>query len=100
MGAVFHVFSYLKARHNLRIVFDPTYPSIDKTNFQEYEWKRLYVDVKEVIPNNCPKPLGREVDLRMFVDSYHATNETTGRSRTCYFIYMNLALVNWLPRSK
>ena len=67
--AVFHVFAYLKARHNSLIVFDPTYPSIDKTNFQEHEWKQLYVDVKEVIPSICPKPLGREVDLLMFVDS-------------------------------
>ena len=58
MDAVFHVFAYLKARHNSRMVFDPTYPSIDKTNFQEHEWKRLYGDVKEAIPNNCPKPLG------------------------------------------
>ena len=37
MDAVFHVFAYLKARHNSRMVFDPTYPSIDKTNFQEHE---------------------------------------------------------------
>ena len=44
--AVFHVFAYLKARHNLRMVFDPTYRSIEKTNFQEHEWKRLYGAVK------------------------------------------------------
>ena len=46
MDAVFHVFAYLKQRHNSRMVFDPTYPSIEKTNFQEHEWKRLYGDVK------------------------------------------------------
>ena len=53
MDALFHVFAYLKARHNSCMVFDPKYPSIDKTNFQEHEWKRLYGDVKEAIPNNC-----------------------------------------------
>ena len=37
MDAVFHVFAYLKARYNSRMVFDPTYPYIDKTNFQEHE---------------------------------------------------------------
>ena len=67
MDAVFHVFAYLKARHNSRMVFDPTYPSIDKTSFQEHEWKRLYGDVKEAIPSNCTKTLGREVDLRMLL---------------------------------
>ena len=46
LDAVFHVFAYLKARHNSRMVFDPAYPSIDKTNFQDHEWKRLYGDVR------------------------------------------------------
>ena len=100
MNAVFHVFAYLKARHNSHMIFDPTYPSIDKTNFQEHEWKRLYRDVKEAISSNCPKPLVREVDLRMFVVSYHATDETTRRSRTGYFIYVNSALVNWLSKKQ
>ena len=100
MDAVFHVFAYLKARHNSRMVFDPTYPYTNKTNFQEHEWKRLYREVKEAIPNNSPKTLGREVDIRMFVDSEHAKDETTRRSRTGYFIYMNLALVNWLSKKQ
>ena len=100
MDAVFHVFAYLKERHNSHMVFDPTCPYIDKTNFQEHEWKRLYGDVKEAIPSNCPKPLGREVDLRMFVDSDHATDQTTRRSRTGYFIYVNSALVNWLSKKQ
>ena len=85
---------------NHSCILDPSYPSIDKTNFQENECKRLYEDVKEEIPNNSPKPLGRVVDLRMFIDSEHATDETTGRSRTGYFINMNLALVNWLSKKK
>ena len=82
------------------MVFDPAYLSIDKTNFQEHEWKRLYGDAKEMIPSNCTKPLGREVDLRMFVDSDHATDETKRRSRTGYFIYVNSALVNWLSKKQ
>ena len=82
------------------MVFEPTYPSIDKTNFQEHEWKWLYGDVKEAIPNNCTRPLGRGVDLRMFIYSYHATDDTTRRSRTVYFIYMNLAPVNWLSKNQ
>ena len=78
------------------MVFEPTNPSIKNTKFQAHEWKRLYREVNEAIQNNCPKPLGRETDICMFVDSDHATDETTRRSRTGYFIYMNLELVNWL----
>ena len=36
----------------------------------------------------------------MFVDSDQATDETTRRSRTGYFIYMNSALVNWLSKKQ
>ena len=46
MDAMFHVFAYLKARQNSRMVFDPTYLHINKKNFQEHEWKWLYGDVK------------------------------------------------------
>ena len=53
-----------------------------------------------MIPDNCPKPLVREVYLRMFVNLDHATDETTRRSRTGYFIYMNSALVNWLSKKQ
>ena len=60
----------------------------------------MYGDVKEAISSNCPKPLGREADLRMFVDSDHATDETTRGSRTGYFIYVNPALVNWLSKKQ
>ena len=36
----------------------------------------------------------------MFVDSDHATDETTRRSRTGYFIYVNSALVKCLSKKK
>ena len=100
MDAVFHVFAYLKARQNSRMVFDPTYPSIDKKKFQEHEWKRLYGDAKEAILNNCPKTLGREADIRIFDESDHDTDESTRQSRTGYLIYMNSELVNWLFKNQ
>jgi len=28
---VFHIFGYLKSHHNAELVFDPTYPEIDKS---------------------------------------------------------------------
>ena len=36
----------------------------------------------------------------MFDDSDHATDETTRRSRTGYFIYVNSELVNWLSKKQ
>ena len=82
LEAALHVFGYLKSHHNSRQVFDPTYPDIDQANFVSHDWKRFYGEVKEAIPKDAPKPRGREVDLRLFVDSDHAGDRLTRRSRT------------------
>ena len=48
----------------------------------------------EAIPPNAPLLRGKEVDLHMFVDSNHAGNKQTRRSRTRFMFYMNMSLVN------
>ena len=82
LEAVFHIYSYLNCKHNSRMVFDPTYPEIDMSNFKECDWKSFYGDCKEAIPSNTPLPRGKEVDLRLFVDSDHAGELRTRHSRT------------------
>jgi hypothetical protein len=54
LEAVFHMFAYLKAKHNSRMVFDPMYPAIDHASFKQCDWKQFYGDVKEAIPPNAP----------------------------------------------
>ena len=58
-------------------------------------WTAFYGDVEEAIPVNVPKPLGKGIDLRMFVDSDHAGDKTNRRSRTGYLIFLNMALISW-----
>jgi hypothetical protein len=94
LDAVFHVFAYLVLHQNSRVVFDPTYPSIDMGDFIKTDWKFMYGDVKEMIPPDAPAPHGKEVDLRLFVDSDHAGEQFTRRSRTGYMIYLNMAPIN------
>jgi hypothetical protein len=72
LEAVFHVFAYLGLHHNARVVFDPTYPSVDMGTFIKTDWKSMYGDVKEMIPSDDPIPRGKEVNLRLFVDYDHA----------------------------
>ena len=69
---VFHIFEYLKGHNNARMVFDPTYPTPDMPMFQEHDWCDFYGDAREAIPPNAPEPRGKEVDIRIFVDSYDA----------------------------
>lgn len=100
LEAVYRIYAYLRNKHNSRMVFDPTYPTIDEGQFQRCDWKEFYGDVKEAIPPNMPEPLGKEVDLRLFVDSSHADDKATRRSRSGYFIYMNMAPIAWLSKKQ
>ena len=54
----------------------------------------------EAISPNAPDPRGKPVDLRMWVDSNHAGDKMTRRSRTGYFIFLNTALINWLSKKQ
>jgi hypothetical protein len=98
LKAVFHVFAYLGLHHNARVVFDPTYPAVDIGTFIKTDWKSMYGDVKEMTPSDAPIPCGKEVDLRLFVDSDHAGEQFTRRSRTEFVIYLNIAPIVWFSK--
>jgi hypothetical protein len=46
LEAVFHVFAYMGLHHSARVVFDPTYCSVDMGTFIKTDWKSMYGDVK------------------------------------------------------
>ena len=100
LEAVYKVFGYLKGKPNTRMVFDPSDPEVDPTDFTEHDWYDFYGDVKEAIPTNKPAPRGKSVVLRMFVDSDHAGDKLTRRSRTGFFIYIQNALVMWCSKKQ
>jgi hypothetical protein len=54
--------------------------------FIKTDWKSMYGDTKEMIPTDPPVSCGKEVDLRLFVDYYHAVEQITRRSRTGFVI--------------
>ena len=60
----------------------------------------FYGEVEEPIPPNAPKPLGKAIDLRMFVDSDHVGDKETRRSRTGFLVHVNTALINWYSKKQ
>ena len=85
----------------LSTILQPNYPDIDFDTFNDGdEWKTFYGDVTRSIPPNAPDPRGKSVDLRMWVDSDHAGDKMTRRSRTGYFIFLNTALIDWLRKKQ
>jgi hypothetical protein len=100
LNALLHVFSYLRSKHNARLVLDPTYPTIDGSKFKECNWKHFYGDVKEAVPPRAPESRGKEVDIRLFVDADHAGDKLTRRSRTGFIIYLNMAPIMWYSKQQ
>ena len=77
------------------MAFDPKYPEINKSSFKDCEWKDLYGDCEEAIIRNDPKSRRKYVNLRLYVDSVHAGEKRTRRSRYGLFVYINTALIYW-----
>ena len=81
LDAVFHKLNYLEKQHNARVVFDPSYPTIDMTSFKECDWSSFMVMHVKQYHRTPQNPVGRmSTYVRMFVDSDHAGDKRTQRS--------------------
>jgi hypothetical protein len=101
--AMLHVMGYLKAHSNSRLIFDPEKPNVENCGFREYsslDWGAEYDGAEELIPVDAPKALGKSVLLRMFVDSDHAGNKKSRRSRTGFVILVNGGIIDWLSKKQ
>ena len=49
---------------------------------------------------NAPGSCGKEVDICMFVDSDHAEDKVSCRSRSGFLMYVNKALVQWFLKKQ
>ena len=59
LDAAFHMFSFLKSKHNAVMVFDPSEPDIDESQFMKQDWSATpYGECSEDIPGNAPAPRG------------------------------------------
>ena len=102
---LFRMFAYLEKQHNSEMVFDHTAPDIDYADFPKQDWKNtVYAnergDLKEEVPMNLPTPLGNGFTMRVFVDSDHAGDQVTRRSRTGFLVYLNNALIYWTSKKQ
>ena len=98
---LFHMFGYLDKHHNAEMVFDPTEPSIDDSQFERKDWSNsVYGDVTEELPPNMPPALGRGFKMRAHVDSDHAAESVTRRSRTGFIVFLNNAPIYWMSKKQ
>ena len=92
LKALLHMFAFLKVNHNVVMVFYPTVPTIDETKFRSEDLSATsYGECVEELPPNMPEPLVVSFTMRAFVDSDHAGDSVTHRSRSVFIIFLNSA---------
>ena len=93
---LYHVFAYLKNKHNAQLLFDPTHPHIDLDQYElDLNWEKVYGDVSEDVPKNAPEALGKEFIMRAYVNADHVGDKLTRRSRTGYIVFLNMTPIYW-----
>ena len=81
------------------MVFDPTEPDIDYNVFAKDDWSAtVYGECSETLPANMPEPRGVSLTMCVFVDSDHAGETVTRRSRTGFAIFLNSAPIYWYSK--
>ena len=66
---------------------------------QEYEWTRtVYGDVKEEIPKDIPKPLGKRVISTTYLDANFLHDIVTGKSVTAVLHFVNTTPTDWFSK--
>ena len=101
LEAIFHMFAFLKSKYNALMVFDPSEPDIDESQFTKQDWSDTpYGDCKEDVPGNAPPQRGIGFTMRAFVDSDHAGGSITRRARTGFIIMLNNARIYWFSKKQ
>ena len=101
LNQLFHIFAYLKQRHNSEMVFDPTLPDFDENLFPKQDWRHTpYSHAKEDLPPKIPAAPGFGFVISAYVDSDHAGDAVTRRSHTGFIVYLNNAPIFWFSKKQ
>jgi hypothetical protein len=98
LAAVMHIFAWMKCHTRSRVVLDPEYPTHEEADQQD--WSEFYPDAEELLPPDMPEPLGNPVKMTTFVDSDHAGDKVTRRSRTGVLVFLNRAPIVWYSKKQ
>ena len=64
------------------------------------DWSGYYPNVKEAIPPNAPKPLGKAMQMTSYVDTDHMGDIMTCCSRTGILLFLNRSPIMWQSKKQ
>ena len=93
------IYGYLRRRQDGAIRIRTGQPDYSELPIQDFEWMHtVYGDVRELIPNDVPTPLGAEVVLTTYVDANLYHDLITGRAVTGILHLLNGTTVDWYSK--
>lgn len=93
------VYGYLSKMRNAAIRIRMDEPDYSDLPIPEYDWARsVYGEIKELIPQDAPEPLGNWVTLTHFVDANLMHCMATGRSVTGILHLINRTPIDWFSK--
>ena len=76
-------------------------PDLSSLPSVEFDWeKSVYGNVRELVPNDAPTPLGKFVTLIHYVDVNLIHCLLTGRSVTGILTFINKTPINWFSKKQ
>jgi hypothetical protein len=89
LEAVYHVFAYLNKHEKSSIIFYPTDPLPPTLTQAKPDWTPFYSGAEALLPpKKMPEPLGRPLNIYVFVDANHAGNVVTRCSHTGILLFV------------
>jgi len=95
------VFGYLARMKSAAIRVRTEEPDYSDLPYREYDWaKSVYGEVREDIPPDAPKPLGKYVTTTHFVDANLMHCAATGRALTGILHLVNKTPMDWFCKKQ
>ena len=93
------LYGYLVKTKHFAIRYRRKEPDYSHLPEQEYEWIRtVYGNVKEEIPKDIPKPLGKRVITTSFLDANLLYDIVTGKAVTAVLNFVNTTPTDWFSK--
>ncbi len=101
LEALYHMFAFLKIRHNAELILDPSEPGIDLDQFRREDWSTtLYGDGEEAIPSYMPEARGLGFIVIAYCDADHAGDLAIRRSRIGFIVYLSILPIYWMSKKQ
>ena len=92
------MFNYLNNYKDASITFDTDVPEHSKFTIEQPEWKYVYGECKEQIPDNAPEAKGKSVTTTSFIDANLQHCMVLGRAATGTLHLLNKTPEDWFSK--